>query len=107
MLCFHNYRWLLAALITFLLDLHQNGNFFWIKKALYELIWPFLEKTLEISLDLSNMEFDHTAFWGSATAGLGTRQADYNLSIVSMWVCKVFHLLQISTFIKLLIIEAS
>lgn len=29
MLYFHNYRWL--DLITFLLDLHQNVNFFWIK----------------------------------------------------------------------------
>lgn len=55
----------LAALITFLLDLHQNVNFFWIKKTLYELIWqPLLLKKqlLGISLDLSNMEFDHTAF---------------------------------------------
>lgn len=53
------------------------------------------------------MEFDHATFWGSATAGLGTRQADYNLSIVSVWFCKGFHLQKISTFIKLLIIEAS
>lgn len=30
------------------------------------------------------MEFDHTAFWGSATAGFGTRQTDYNISIVSV-----------------------
>ena len=54
------------------------------------------------------MEFDYTVHSGAQPQqAADTRQADYDLSIVSMWFCKGFHLMQISKFIKLLIIEAS
>lgn len=66
------------------------------------------KKKKGIFQDLSNMEFDYTVHSrAQPQQAVNTRQADYDLSIVSMRFCKGFHLMQISKFIKLLIIEAS
>lgn len=87
-----------------------------LKKELYEFMWQnththtqtIYNHLIGIFQDLSNMEFDYTVHSGAQPQyAVDTRQADYDLSIVSMWFCKGFHLMQISKFIKLLIIEAS